>query len=431
MMTLKKVIGLSVFAALLPASNLAFAGLHLVGGLQPVGYVVPSGSISTVQPSQTAVNQAVADGSASAQELYQAGQSYVSSNEQTNTGNTLANISSGTTTAGNTLPPAIQTWYSQYEANTASANYWYGQIWTPYSYSCGTTASPATCTKYLYDSVAASDYSYYLGLANKDYYNYTQDQIQHGIMNDVATNQSTASGQAITSGNQLMSQAKSQQAQSQALENAGNAVLGQANNGLNNANAQAGINGSVSSIQQINAETNGALSPAMVGQVPNPVNEFAGQTDGINGRSIAASTPGMQQMTNLENATQNAQNNQIQQYVVQKKSQAAQVQDQVQANVLQQKADMSPTPESYAAWSMAAQNAQGNANTQYQNAQAAINQQNADQAAEQADTAQASALAGSASTSAGNAAIQQGDAWNAQELQKIQQQTGVSLQEAQ
>lgn len=425
MMTIKKALVLSVLAALLPASNLAFAGL------QPVGYVVPSGNISTVQPSQSAVNQAVADGSASAQALYQAGQSYVNSNEQTNTGNTLANISSGTTTAGNTLPPAIQTWYSQYEANTVSANYWYGQIWTPYSYSCGTTASPATCTKYLYDSVAASDYSYYLGLANKDYYNYTQDQIQHGIMNDVAANQSTASGQAISAGTQLMSQAKSQQAQSQALENAGNVVLGQANNGMNNANLHAGINGSVSSIQQINAETNGALSPAMVGQAPDPVNEFAGQTDGINGQSIAASTPGMQQMTNLENATQNAQNNQIQQYVVQKKSQAAQVQDQVQANVLQQKADMSPTPESYAAWSMAAQNAQGNANTQYQNAQAAINQQNADQAAEQADTAQASALAGSASTSAGNAAIQQGDAWDAQELQKIQQQTGVSLQEAQ
>ncbi|WP_139113730.1 hypothetical protein, partial [Acidithiobacillus thiooxidans] len=272
MMTIKKVLVSSVLAALLPASNLAFAGL------QPAGYVVPSGNISTVQPSQSAVNQAVADGSASAQALYQAGQSYVNSNEQTNTGNTLANISSGTTTAANTLPPAIQTWYSQYEANTVSANYWYGQIWTPYSYSCGTTASPATCTKYLYDSVAASDYSYYLGLANKDYYNYTQDQIQHGIMNDVAANQSAASGQAITSGEQLMSQAQSQQAQSHALENAGNAVLGQANNGLNNANAQAGINGSVSSIQQINAETNGALSPTMVGQAPDPVNEFAGQT---------------------------------------------------------------------------------------------------------------------------------------------------------
>ena len=147
MMTIKKALALSVLAALLPASNLAFAGL------QSVGYTVPSGSISTVQPSQSAVNQAVADGSASAQALYQAGQSYVSSNEKTNTGNTLANISSGTTTAGNALPPAIQTWYSQYEANTVSANYWYGQIWTPYSYSCGTTAS---------------DYSYYLGLANKD-----------------------------------------------------------------------------------------------------------------------------------------------------------------------------------------------------------------------------------------------------------------------
>ncbi|MDA8378600.1 MAG: hypothetical protein M0Z50_16525 [Planctomycetia bacterium] len=425
MMTIKKALVLSVLAALLPASNLAFAGL------QSVGYTVPSGSISTVQPSQSAVNQAVADGSASAQALYQAGQSYVSSNEQTNTGNTLANISSGTTTAGNTLPPAIQTWYSQYEANTLSASYWYGQIWTPYSYGCGTTASPATCTKYLYDSVAASDYSYYLGLANKDYYNYTQDRIQHGIMNDVAANQSTASGQAITSGNQLMSQAKSQQAQSQALENAGNAVLGQANNGMNNANVQAGINGSVTSIQQINAETNGALSPAMVGQVPNPVNEFAGKTDGINGRSIASSAPGMQQMTNLENADQNAMTDQANQYVIQQKSQAAQTQDQVQANALQQKADMSPTPESYAAWSMAAQNAQNNANTQAANAQAAINQQNADQAAEQTDTAQASALAGSASTSAGNAAIQQGDAWDAQELQKIQQQTGVSMQEAQ
>ncbi|OCX81540.1 hypothetical protein A6M27_19565 [Acidithiobacillus thiooxidans] len=103
----------------------------------------------------------------------------------------------------------------------------------------------------------------------------------------------------------------------------------------------------------------------------------------------------------------------------------------MQANALQQKADMAPTPESYAAWSMAAQNAQGTADTQYQNAQAAISQQNADQAAEQADTAQASDLAGSASTSVGNAAIQQGDVWDAQELQKIQQQTGVSLQEAQ
>ena len=430
MMTIKKALVLSVLAALLPASNLAFAGLP-PAGLLSVGYVVPSGNISTVQPSQSAVNQAAADGSASAQALYQAGQSYVNSNEQTNTGNTLANISSGTTTAGNALPPAIQTWYSQYEANTVSANYWYGQIWTPYSYSCGTTASPATCTKYLYDSVAASDYSYYLGLANKDYYNYTQDQIQHGIMNDVAANQSTASGQAISAGTQLMSQAKSQQAQSQALENAGNAVLGQANNGLNNANAQAGINGSVSSIQQINAETNGALSPTMVGQAPDPVNEFAGQTDGINGQSIAASTPGIQQMTSLENADQNAMTDQANQYVIQQKSQAAQTQDQVQANALQQKADMAPTPESYAAWSMAAQNAQGTADTQYQNAQAAISQQNADQAAEQADTAQASDLAGSASTSAGNAAIQQGDVWDAQELQKIQQQTGVSLQEAQ
>ena len=425
MMTIKKALVLSVLAALLPASNLAFAGL------QSVGYTVPSGSISTVQPSQSAVNQAVADGSASAQALYQAGQSYVSSNEQTNTGNTLANISSGTTTAGNTLPPAIQTWYSQYEANTVSANYWYGQIWTPYSYSCGTTVSPATCTKYLYDSVAASDYSYYLDLANKDYYNYTQDQIQHGIMNDVAANQSAQSGQAITSGAQLMSQAKSQQAQSQALENAGNVVLGQANNGMNNANVQAGIYGSVSSIQQINAETNNALSPAMAGQAPNQTNEFAGQADGINGQSIAASTPGMQQMTNLENADQNAMTDQANQYVIQQKSQAAQTQDQVQANALQQKADMSPTPESYAAWSIAAQNAQNNANTQAANAQAAINQQNADQAAEQTDTAQASALAGSASTSAGNAAIQQGDAWDAQELQKIQQQTGVSMQEAQ
>ncbi|MHB1704815.1 MAG: hypothetical protein ACYCSH_02025 [Acidithiobacillus sp.] len=424
MMTIKKALVLSVLAALLPASNLAFAGL------QPAGYVVPSGNISTVQPSQSAVNQAVADGTASAQALYQAWQSYVSSNEQTNTGDTLANISSGTTTAGNTLPPAIQTWYSQYEANTVSANYWYGQIWTPYRYSCGTTASPATCTKYLYDSVAASDYSYYLGLANKDYYNYTQDQIQHGIMNDVAANQSAASGQAITSGEQLMSEAQSQQAQSQALENAGNAVLGQANNGMNNANVQAGINGSVSSIQQINAETNNALSPATVGQAPNPVNAFAGQTDGVNGRSIAASTPGMQQMTSLENADQNAMTDQANQYVIQQKSQAAQAQDQVQANALQQKAELSPTPESYAAWSMAAMNAQGNADTQYQNAQAAINQQNADQAAEQADTAQASALAGSASASAGNAAMQQGDAWDAQELQKIQQQTGVSLQYA-
>ena len=425
MMTIKKALVLSVLAALLPASNLAFAGL------QSVGYTVPSGSISTVQPSQSAVNQAAADGSASAQALYQAGQSYVSSNEQTNTGNTLANISSGTITAGNTLPPSIQTWYSQYEANAASASYWYGQIWTPYSYGCGTTASPATCTKYLYDSVAASDYSYYLGLANKDYYNYTQDQIQHGIMNDVAANQSTASGQDISAGTQLMSQAKSQQAQSQALENAGNAVLGQANNGMNTANVQAGINGSVSSIAQINAETNNALSPAMAGQVSNPVNAFAGQTDEMNGQSIAASAPGMQQMSSLENADQNAMTDQANQYVIQQKSQAAQAQDQVQANALQQKADMAPTPESYAAWSMAAQNAQGNANTQYQNAQAAINQQNADQAAEQADTAQASALAGSASASAGNAAIQQGDAWDAQQLKKIQQQTGVSLQETQ
>ena len=419
MMTIKRALVLSLLAALLPASNLAFAG-----------YVVPSGSVSYVQPSQSAVNQAVADGSASALALYQAGQSYVSSNEQTNTGNTLANISTGTTTAGNTLPPAIQTWYSEYEANTASANYWYGQIWTPYSYGCGTTASPATCTKYLYDSVAASDYSYYLGLANKDYYNATQDQIQHGIMNDVAANQSTASGQAIASGTQLMGQAQSQQAQSQSLENAGNAVLGQASNGMNNANVQAGINGSVSSIAQINAETNNALSPAMVGQAPNPTNEFAGQTDGINGQSVAASTQGMQQMTSLENADQNAMTDQANQYVIQQKSQAAQAQDQAQANALQQKADMSPTPVSYAAWSMAAQNAQGNANTQYQNAQAAINQQNADQAQEQADTAQASTLAGSASTSAGNTAVQHGDAWDAQELQKIQQQTGVSLQEA-
>ena len=425
MMTIKKALALSVLAALLPASNLAFAGL------QSVGYTVPSGSISTVQPSQSAVNQAVADGSASAQALYQAGQSYVSSNEKTNTGNTLANICSGTTTAGNALPPAIQTWYSQYEANTVSANYWYGQIWTPYSYSCGTTASPATCTKYLYDSVAASDYRYYLGLANKDYYNYTQDQIQHGIMNDVAANQSTASGQAISAGTQLMSQAKSQQAQSQALENAGNAVLGQANNGMNNANVQAGINGSVSSLQQINAETNNALSPALAGQAPNPTNVFAGQADGINGQSIAASTPGMQQMTSLENADQNAMTDQANQYVFQQKSQAAQTQDQVQANALQQKADMSPTPEYYAAWSMAAQNAQGIADTQYQNAQAAINQQNADQVQEQSDTTQASALAGSASASAGNAAVQQGDSWDAQELQKIQQQTGVSLQYAQ
>jgi hypothetical protein len=169
----------------------------------------------------------------------------------------------------------------------------------------------------------------------------------------------------------------------------------------------------------------------MVVQAPNPVNEFAGQTDGVNGQSIAASTPGMQQMTSLENADQNAMTDQANQYVIQQKSQAAQTQDQVQANALQQKAELSPTPESYAAWSMAAQNAQGNADTQYQNAQAAINQQNADQAAEQSDTAQASTLAGSASTSAGNAAIQQGDTWDAQELQKIQQQTGVSMQEAQ
>ncbi len=425
MMTIKKALVLSVLATLLPASNLAFAGL------QSVGYTVPSGSISTVQPSQTAVNQAVADGNAAAQAMYNAGNSYVGSNNQTNTGNTLANISAGTTTAGNTLPPEIQTWYSQYEANTASSSYWYGQIWTPYSYSCGTTASPATCTKNLYNSVANSDYLYYHNLANTDYYNYTQDQIQHGIINDVGANQSTASGQAITSGNRLMSQAKSQQAQSQALENAGNAVLGQANNGLNDANVQAGINGFVSSIAQINAETNNALSPAMVGQVPNPVNEFAGQTDGINGQSIMASAPGMRQMTSLENATQNAQNNQIQQYVVQKKSQAAQAQDQVQANALQQKADMAPTPESYAAWSMAARNAQNNASTQAANAQAAINQQNADQAQEQADTAQASNLAGSAAASADSTAVQQGQAWDAQELQKIQQQTGVSLQEAQ
>ena len=429
-MNAKKRLVVSVLAALLPASNLAFAGLQ-PAGLQPAGYVVPSGDISAVQPSQSAVNQAVADGTASAQALYQAGQSYVSSNEQTNIGNTLASISSGTTTAGNTLPPEIQTWYSKYEANTGQAAYWYGQIWSPYSYACGTAASPSTCTKNLYDSVANSDYLYYHNLANTDYYNYTQDQIQHGIMNDVAANQNSASGQAISTGTQLMSQAQSQQAQSQALENAGNAVLGQANNGMNTANVQAGINGSISSIAQINAETNNALSPALVGQVSNPTNEFAGQTDGIDGQSIAASTPGMQQMTSLENADQNAMTNQANQYVIQQKSQAAQAQDQVQANALQQKADMSPTPESYAAWSMAAQNAQGNANTQYQNAQAAINQQNADQAAEQADTAQASALASSASASAGNAAIQQGDAWDAQELQKIQQQTGVSMQEAQ
>ncbi|MHB1880717.1 MAG: hypothetical protein ACYCPA_00675 [Acidithiobacillus sp.] len=327
-MNTKNVLVVSLLATLLPASNLAFAGL------QPAGYVVPSGSISTVQPSQSAVNQAVADGTASAQEMYAAGNSYVQSNDQTNTGNTLSNISTGTTMAGNTLPPAIQTWYSEYEASTVSAHYWYGQIWTPYSYSCGTTASPATCTKYLYDSVAASDYSYYLGLANKDYYNYTQDQIQHGIMNDVAANQSAQSGQAITSGTQLMSQAQSQQAQSQALENAGNAVLGQANNGMNNANVQAGINGSISSIAQINAETNNALSPAMVGQVPNPTNAFAGQTDGINGQSIAASTPDMQQMTSLENADQNAMTDQANQYVIQQLSQAAQAQDQEQANAL-------------------------------------------------------------------------------------------------
>lgn len=422
----KSILFLSIAAAL--ASGPAFAvdqTLQQAESLDNNGqYTTPTGSTASVQPNPQAIQQAEAQDAQANNEALSAANSYIGSKEQSQTSQDMSSVSGTTLSAGNILPPVAQNWYSQYQSNTAQANYWTGQIWQTYSYSCGTTKSPETCWSSYYDATAAANASYYSGLASTDYQHYQEDVQQHAEINGQSATQSTMSATAATQSTQDYNQAVSQNNQANADLNASGASTTSAYAGVNAANEQSGTQASNTATAEINAETNGALSGSMAFSGAAPANAFAGQQDNIDVQAIQQNAPA-QEMSNLEAADQSAENDQAQEYVAQQQAQTAEQTDQQQAQAMQEKADTAPTIHSQEAWQSAANAAQAKASSERQAAQAALNQQNADQAQEQQDTNQASNLANSAATSADSQVEAQGQAWDSQELRKIQQMTGV------
>lgn len=397
----------------MPRTILSLAVASAVLALAPLSFAsVPSGATAaTVSPNQADIQQAEQQQAAADNALYQAAQSYVSSKEQQQTSKDLSGISADTTSAGNILPPVSNSWYNQYLSNTAQANYWQGQIWQEYSYSCGTAKDPQSCIGWYYDSSAASDYSYYSGLASTDYQHYQEDEEQHAMMNGAASAQSGMSATAATQSAADLAQAKAQQSQAEQLGNQSGASVGAAYAGVNGGATASGNQAADSAISQINQKY-GYTPPAAAPSLPT-------LSDGINGQAIVDSAPGASRMVALEADNQTLENNQEQEYVAQQQAQAAQTKDQQQASALEAKAAMAPTAHSREAWQEAADAAQAKASQEGQAAQAAINQQNTDQQQERQNRTQAVNLADSASGAANASAIQQGDSWAQRQIQQI------------
>lgn len=283
-----------------------------------------------------------------------AAKAYLQSKEDQSVGTATGVLSGSTQQSSTSIPPAAQSDYSQYQSNQSAANYWAGQEWQSYSYSCGTTKKPQTCTGWSWDQQAANEAAAYQSQANADYQRYQENNQQDSQMQAKA---SALKGEAAQYQQQAQQQKQVQQnqihwaSQSASQSDADVAASGAATN------AQALASGNAAAQQAFAgiAQTTGVPQGTSVPNIPVPPQVAASPTFSDTGGQALLSTQEAMQQDTADRAND---------YVAREQHQKAADRATVEAQQDWANAQAAPTKASRSAWTAAAQAAQAKASAE-------------------------------------------------------------------
>lgn len=308
-----------------------------------------------------------------------AAKAYLHSKEDHTTGNSVGVLGSNTSSTSTVIPPAAQKDYADYQSNQSQANYWTGQEWQSYEYSCGTKKDPQTCTGWSWDQSAANEAASYQSAANADYQRYQENNQQDAEMQSKAAELQSEDGQyQAQSQQQKQVQQQQTQAAGQSSSQSGAYVAesGAATNTQAQVSGTAAANSAFAGIAQQTGVAQSTTTPTIT--VPSAVSanpNFAGT-----GGSALLGTQETMQQDNADRAND---------YVAREQHQKAADKDSAEAQALWAKADAAPTRASKAAWTADAEAAQAKEAAE----QRAANQDKAQESQAHAAARQEDALA--------------------------------------